>query len=115
FQRAREALDLDPRLRAGRWNLALALRAMGLSLSAARELEVVGSFREPGWADEARQLHDQFQQDVDRQPAARGEANGRRFGQLAQAAAARGRMDLAQAYEGERLLLESRTPGATPP
>ena len=60
--RYREALDVlrnvlreSPGHGPARWNRALTLEALGLSLSAAAEFERVADGGEPGWAEEARE------------------------------------------------------------
>jgi tetratricopeptide (TPR) repeat protein len=48
------ALAADPRLPQALWNRALALRALGLPLGAARAFQAVADLAEPGWSVEAR-------------------------------------------------------------
>src|SRR5262249_41378182 len=52
---AGRARSLEPQLKAARWNRALALRELGLSLTAAADLDEVAASNEPGWASEAKQ------------------------------------------------------------
>lgn len=47
-------LSAEPRRPQALWNRALALRDLGLVLSAAEAFEAVAALNEPGWADEAR-------------------------------------------------------------
>ncbi len=51
---ADRALAAAPTLVAARWNRGLALRELGLALTAAGELDQVAAAGEPGWSDEAR-------------------------------------------------------------
>jgi hypothetical protein len=57
---AAEALRLDPGTPQAQWNQAIALRQLGLSLSAARAFEAVAARTQDGWsgeaADQARRL-----------------------------------------------------------
>jgi CHAT domain-containing protein len=49
-----EALRRDRDLAPARWNKALALEALGLSLAAARVFDEIAASHEDGWSDEAR-------------------------------------------------------------
>src|SRR5690606_30704456 len=50
---ATAVLDAEPDHRQAQWNRALALRDLGLPLTAAAAFEEVAGAGEPGWADEA--------------------------------------------------------------
>jgi cellulose synthase operon protein C len=50
-----DALRLDPRSAQAKWNQAIALRRLGLSLTAARVFDDVAALHEVGWSDEARE------------------------------------------------------------
>jgi len=63
---AGQALAARPAYRPAQWNLALALRAMGLTLGAARQLDASAAAGEPGWSGEAKQLAEQLRADVQR-------------------------------------------------
>jgi len=63
---ANQALAKKPDLRPATWNLALALRALGLSLAAAQQLDKVAAAGEPGWSAEAKALAEQLRADVQR-------------------------------------------------
>ncbi|HEY8208719.1 MAG TPA: zf-HC2 domain-containing protein [Myxococcaceae bacterium] len=64
------ALALRPGSGAARWNHALALRALGLSMAAAAELDQVAAAGEPGWSGEAKQLAAPLRAEVERRRAA---------------------------------------------
>jgi len=55
---------------AARWNRALALRALGLAVGAAAELERVAAAKEPGWSEEASELAKRLRAEVERRRAA---------------------------------------------
>jgi hypothetical protein len=54
LEAADRALAVAPGHGAARWNRGLALAAMNLPLSAAREFDQIRDLKEPGWAEEAR-------------------------------------------------------------
>jgi hypothetical protein len=61
------ALVAEPGLAPAMWNRALALRDLGLLLTAARQLEEVAALGEPGWSEEAAQLAADLRARVGRQ------------------------------------------------
>jgi hypothetical protein len=118
------ALELaDAALRAGagaqaEWNLAMALRDLGLSRSAAAQFDKVVARGEPGWAAEAQRrasaLRDQLATLAGPQPDDRPEdrpddrARVAKLEQLAQTAQARGAAALAAAYRAEAQQFNNR-------
>ncbi|HYV46372.1 MAG TPA: zf-HC2 domain-containing protein [Myxococcaceae bacterium] len=63
---AGQSLAAKPGYRPAQWNLALGLRALGLTVGAARQLDAVAAAGEPGWSDEAKQLVEQLRADAQR-------------------------------------------------
>jgi hypothetical protein len=66
---ATDALRLDPGHPQAKWNRAIALQRLGLSLAAARTFDEIAALREPGWADEARRraqdLNDKYRRSTE--------------------------------------------------
>ena len=61
-----DALRLDPDYAQARWNQAIALSRLGLSLVAARVFDELAGRNEAGWSDEARQRADKLRRDDQR-------------------------------------------------
>ncbi|HEY8207504.1 MAG TPA: CHAT domain-containing protein [Myxococcaceae bacterium] len=70
LRHADDALKLEPRNAAARWNRALGLRGLELPFAAAQELDAVAALREPGWSDEARALATRLREETRRRQAA---------------------------------------------
>lgn len=105
---ANRALAARPDFRAASWNLALALRALGLSLAAAQQLDQVAAAGEPGWSGEAKQLAAQLRADVQRRQGDAG-AEMQRLSAMAEAAR-KADPDLSAAYSAEHALRTAVTP-----
>jgi hypothetical protein len=58
-----DALRLDPRSAQAKWNQAIALRRLGLSLTAARVFDDLAASGEVGWSDEARDSAQRLRRD----------------------------------------------------
>src|SRR5262249_8269639 len=61
-----DALRLDPGHAQARWNQAIALSRLGLSLVAARVFDELAGLHEAGWSDEAKQRAEQLRRDDQR-------------------------------------------------
>jgi hypothetical protein len=58
-----EALRLDPTCAQARWNRAIALRRLGLSLVAVRMFDEIGESHEAGWSDEATTMAERLRRE----------------------------------------------------